>query len=61
MVGKKLDVLCEHQNENGLIKGFSSNYVRVALPFDESLINKVISVEIADTYGHLCYTVSPEK
>ena len=61
MVGKKLDVLCEHQNENGFIKGFSSNYVRVALPFDESLVNKVVSVEIADTDGHLCFTTSPGK
>ena len=33
MIGKKLDVLFEHENNDGLMKGFSSNYVRVAHPF----------------------------
>jgi threonylcarbamoyladenosine tRNA methylthiotransferase MtaB len=60
MVGKKLDVLFEHQNENGLIKGFSSNYVRVAQAFDESLVNTIVPVEIKGTDGHLCFTTKVE-
>ncbi len=60
MIGKKLDVLCEHQNENGLIKGFSSNYVRVAMPYDESLINKIVLADVQRTDGHLCYVDSQE-
>jgi len=61
MIGKKLDVLCEHKNDNGMIKGFSSNYVRVALPFDESLVNTITHVEINSTDGIMCYPHSSDN
>lgn len=55
MEGKSLDVLFEGENNNGEIKGFASNYVRVALPFDPAFINSVQQVQITASSGSLCY------
>lgn len=54
MVGKKLEVLFEAENMAGIIKGFSSNYVRVSNQFDESLINQITEVEISDVTDDNC-------
>jgi len=40
-LGKKLPVLWEHENKNGMMYGFTENYVRVAKPFDEKSINQI--------------------
>jgi threonylcarbamoyladenosine tRNA methylthiotransferase MtaB len=48
MIGSELEVLLEAENDNGMIKGFSSNYVRVALPFDEKLINTFVKVRVKE-------------
>ncbi|GMU95645.1 tRNA (N(6)-L-threonylcarbamoyladenosine(37)-C(2))-methylthiotransferase MtaB [Ignavibacterium album] len=51
LINSEMEVLFEAENDNGMIKGFSSNYIRVALPFDEKLINSfavVIIKEIKD-------------
>ena len=61
MVGKTLNVLFEHENENGLIKGFSSNYVRVALPHDESLVNTIVPVTITSCDEHYSYPENSPK
>ncbi len=53
-VGKEIDVLFEHQDYNGMMKGFSSNYVRVSLPFDENIINKFSTVNISKIYDDIC-------
>lgn len=44
MLGKNLDVLFEAQNEDGMIRGFSSNYVRVQHKFSPELVNNIYSV-----------------
>lgn len=44
MLGKNLDVLFEAQNEDGMIRGFSSNYVRVQHKFNPELVNNIYSV-----------------
>ncbi len=44
MIGKNLDVLFESGNEDGTIKGFSSNYVRVQNKYDKSLTNQFCKV-----------------
>jgi len=54
MIGKKLDVLFETANMAGIIKGFSSNYVRVSNQFDESLINQITEVEISGVTEDNC-------
>lgn len=48
LIDSELEVLFESENDNGLIKGFSSNYVRVALPFDEKLVNNLAVVRIKE-------------
>ena len=40
-LGKTLPVLWEHENKNGLMFGFTENYVRVRKPFDENSINQI--------------------
>lgn len=40
MIGKESTVLFEHINEDGYLKGFSSNYIRFKNSFDESLVNQ---------------------
>ncbi|MBU2494370.1 MAG: tRNA (N(6)-L-threonylcarbamoyladenosine(37)-C(2))-methylthiotransferase MtaB [Bacteroidetes bacterium] len=48
MIGKELEVIFEHQNYNGFMKGFSSNYVRIINSFNENLINKITPVLIKE-------------
>ena len=55
MVGGELEVLFESANDNGKIKGFSSNYVRVSNDFDISLINEFSTVKIESVSVNLCY------
>ncbi|WHF51844.1 tRNA (N(6)-L-threonylcarbamoyladenosine(37)-C(2))-methylthiotransferase MtaB [Chryseobacterium gotjawalense] len=40
-LGKTLPVLWEHENKNGIMFGFTENYVRVQKPFDENSINQI--------------------
>ena len=40
-LGKKLPVLWEHENKNGMMYGFTENYVRVVKPFDEKSVNQI--------------------
>lgn len=54
MIGKETDVIFEHQNYDGFMKGFSSNYVRVINNYDEKLINEITRVKINDVKENLC-------
>ena len=36
-----INVLFEESTDNGLMEGFSENYVRLAVPYDPLLINTV--------------------
>ena len=46
-LGKTLPVLWEHENKNGLMFGFTENYVRVQKPFDADSINKIESMQLS--------------
>ena len=46
MIGKNLDVLFESQSEDGMIKGFSSNYIRVKNSYENVLENRICSVTV---------------
>lgn len=46
-LGKTLPVLWEHENKNGLMFGFTENYVRVQKPFDGDSINKIESMQLS--------------
>jgi len=39
-------VLFEHENKNGFMFGYSDNYVKVKIPYDESLANQISQVKI---------------
>jgi threonylcarbamoyladenosine tRNA methylthiotransferase MtaB len=53
MINKNLDVLFESNDDSGMIKGFSSNYVRVQNKYDENLENKVCRVTIENILNGL--------
>ncbi|WP_374441379.1 tRNA (N(6)-L-threonylcarbamoyladenosine(37)-C(2))-methylthiotransferase MtaB [Epilithonimonas sp.] len=40
-LGKRLPVLWEHENKNGMMYGFTENYVRVSKPFDGASVNQI--------------------
>lgn len=54
MIGQKLEVLFEHENKNGKMKGFSSNYVRVVHDFEYNFINRFVEVRIKDVKNEIC-------
>lgn len=54
MLGKELNVLFESENNNGMIKGFSSNYVRVINKYSPNLENNFYKVKIDNIEGNLC-------
>ncbi len=56
MVGKELTILFEHEDRNGMLKGFSSNYIRVKHSFDQELINKFVKVKIKEVDENICTT-----
>lgn len=45
-VGKMLPVLWEHENKNGVMFGFTENYVRVQKPFDIASVNQIESIQL---------------
>lgn len=54
MIGKELNVLFENENEDGLMKGFSSNYVRAAHPYLQNFTNSILPVRIKDVSDGIC-------
>ena len=54
MFGKELDVLFEHENHNGVMKGFSSNYIRVSHPYTNDLVNNISPVKINGLSNGIC-------
>ncbi|CUU06208.1 threonylcarbamoyladenosine tRNA methylthiotransferase MtaB [Candidatus Thermokryptus mobilis] len=46
MIGKKFDVLWESEVKDGKMFGFTRNYVKVGIPYDQSLVNKIVPVKI---------------
>lgn len=56
MIGRELQVLMEHENHTGFMRGFSSNYVRLKHPFREELINRFVTLKIAEVDENICTT-----
>lgn len=55
MIGKTIDVLFESKDEDGTIKGFSSNYVRVQNRFNKDLENQICNVAVSGIENGLVY------
>jgi threonylcarbamoyladenosine tRNA methylthiotransferase MtaB len=52
-LGTTQTVLVEHEvNEDGRLEGFTDNYVRVTLPFNESLKNQLVTVTLRAIDGN---------
>ncbi|MEY2829186.1 MAG: tRNA ((6)-L-threonylcarbamoyladenosine(37)-C(2))-methylthiotransferase MtaB [Bacteroidota bacterium] len=45
-IGSARKVLFEHENKNGLIEGYTDNYLRFQNTFEETLVNQVVEVKI---------------
>ena len=54
MIGKELIALFEHEDHSGVMKGFTSNYVRIKAPFNSELINKFVPVKITEVDENIC-------
>jgi threonylcarbamoyladenosine tRNA methylthiotransferase MtaB len=54
MIGKELEVLFEEPDENNIVKGFSSNYVRVSHTFSAEMINNFSNIAVSEIKGNIC-------
>src|SRR5690554_1205241 len=54
MTGKNLEVLFEHENLHGKMRGFSSNYVKVVNDYNPSLINDFVTVTVDGIEDNCC-------
>src|SRR5690606_30449941 len=50
--GSIRDVLVEHEENEGLLHGYTDNYIRVSVPHDTSLINRVVPMELGPLDGN---------
>ena len=55
MIGKNVDVLFESKDEDGTVKGFSSNYVRVQNRLNKDLENQICNVAVSGIENGLVY------
>jgi threonylcarbamoyladenosine tRNA methylthiotransferase MtaB len=53
-VGRASEIIFEHENLDGFMYGWSSNYVRIKAEYDESMINKMVKLTIKDFDGEFC-------
>ncbi len=54
LIGKDLEVLFESQNQDGTIKGFTSNYVRVNTTYSDELVNEFVTVKLSGISNGIC-------
>jgi threonylcarbamoyladenosine tRNA methylthiotransferase MtaB len=45
-IGKEKTVLFEGEDDNGIMYGFTENYVKVQVPYDASLVNQLYTVKL---------------
>lgn len=45
-IGKKEVILAEADHKNGMMFGFTGNYIKVGIPFDEALVNQFVNVQL---------------
>lgn len=58
-LGKTLPVLWEHENRDGLMYGFTENYIRVHKDYDSSSVNKIEMVTLQRVSAHGSVSVEP--
>jgi threonylcarbamoyladenosine tRNA methylthiotransferase MtaB len=45
-IDKTFDVLFESENDEGMMYGFTPNYVKVKVPFDQSIVNQLVRTKL---------------
>ena len=45
-VGRRMEVLFESTERGGMMTGFTSNYLKVKVPYDRNYINKIVTAEL---------------
>ena len=50
-LNREFPVLIEEDNKDGYISGFTSNYIRVNLPYDPALIHRLVNVKLLSFDG----------
>lgn len=60
-LGATRPVLLEAEEAEGHMLGFTDNYIRVSLPYDTSLVNKIVAVTLdrINGDGHMAGTIDP--
>lgn len=56
-LGQKANVLFESDNKQGMMHGFSENYLKVKTPYDPSLVNEIRSVKLEELDSDMCFMV----
>ncbi len=58
-LGQTMVVLFENDIENGLMHGFTDNYIRISVEYNPALINQLVDVKLNefDKNGHLAGTI----
>ncbi len=54
-IGKDLEVLFESEVSDGMVKGFSSNYIRVENKFTDEISNQIAVVTVQGIHNQLAY------
>lgn len=52
-IGKVLEVLVEASSDGKTLEGYTSNYLRVKMPFEEGLVGQLVNVKIMGLEGEL--------
>ncbi len=60
-LGKKLPVLWEHENKNGMMYGFTENYVRVSKIFDEKSVNQIERIILDKILEEGCVSIKENQ
>jgi threonylcarbamoyladenosine tRNA methylthiotransferase MtaB len=47
-------VLLESEEKDGMTHGFSENYIKVKVPFDPSLVNQLVEIELNKIDDDMC-------
>ncbi|MCX6248783.1 MAG: tRNA (N(6)-L-threonylcarbamoyladenosine(37)-C(2))-methylthiotransferase MtaB [Bacteroidetes bacterium] len=55
--GLTKSVLFESDNSGGFMHGFTENYIKVKTPYDENLVNQIVSVKLDVMDKELCFIV----
>lgn len=51
-LGSKRSILIEHDIQDGLMEGFTDNYIRIEMPYKPELVNKVIPAHLKNIKGN---------